>query len=415
MSEESLSERGSAGGPEELASRLIARRHALGDEALSAWLVGDLNDVQLLQLLMIVHDLSFRRDEGRYPRFTIVVPARREARIIDSAAVRFDRPVAVRAKTLRRLAPAVPPRPHALLLRVIDERLACVGIGRFETAGAMLPEDQTGLYLRAEGLVIEISGPGDITVHEAREIHTTRAGRLTPEFDGNRAIGHLPLLARLRDHLLETSDGDKSDATSIKITAAISDLLMYVLKETVALGHGGGFAVLPTAAESIGDLDPHWRGQIQVAWPTDGPHILTSIGEYAASRWGHSTLARYTALQTLTDAAYTVARLSATDGFVLMNEKLKVIGFGAKAGWEGAVPSNVVEADDRLEPTREIFDLSQAGTRHAAAYRLCRAVPGAHVFLVSQDTDLRFFFSPTAGDVRVTAPLTPVTYLFQGV
>jgi hypothetical protein len=172
---------------------------------------------------------------------------------------------------------------------------------------------------------------------------------------------------------------------------------------------------MPTDADNVGGLRSEWRRQLQVAWPADGPALLDHLGDYVAARWGTSTLARYSALQALTDAAFTVSRLSATDGFVLLNRRLRTVGFGAKIGWEGAVPPRIVEENDRLEPTIEPFLIGQAGTRHAAAYRLCRAIPSVHVFVVSQDAELRFFFSDATGGVHVTAPLTPVTYLFQGV
>lgn len=72
--------------------------------------------------------------------------------------------------------------------------------------------------------------------------------------------------------------------------------------------------------------------------------------------------------------------------------------------------------DDQLAPTGHLSGLWRSGTRHRAVYRLCVYIPRALTFVVSQDGDLRIVFKPEdADDIRVTAPLEPVTQLFQGV
>ena len=127
-------------------------------------------------------------------------------------------------------------------------------------------------------------------------------------------------------------------------------------------------------------------------------------------------MARHISLQTLTDTADAVARLSATDGFVILNGKLRLLGFGTKIVWDERIPSTCVEVDEMLRPTGGEFSLERAGTRHTAGYMLCQSVPGAHVFVVSQDGELRLFFMDRdEAETRVTAPLAPNTYLFQGI
>ncbi|MCP3860802.1 MAG: hypothetical protein GY704_14215, partial [Phycisphaeraceae bacterium] len=295
--------------------------------------------------------------------------------------------------------------------------LLAIGIGRFETAGAMLPEDQTGLYLRAGGLVLEVSGPGDISVNEAGDVFALRAGRIERQLDGSKSLGELSDLHALRDETVVDALGSGiPDRLKGKMVDTVREGLMYLLKSTVLMAHGGAFAVLPTDAGNLESMPGGWGPLLKVTYPTSRPDVLASIAQYVHARWGTSSTARHTALQTLTDTADAVARLSGTDGFVILNRRLCVLGFGAKVVWDERIPANCVEVDEMLRPTGGEFSLGRAGTRHTAGYMLCQNIPGAHVFVVSQDGELRLFFTdPDEAEVRVTAPLAANTYLFQGI
>lgn len=403
------------GGPVGLAQALLEKRRALEGQTLASWIFADLDEEELVDLLRVAFELSFRRDEGRYPSVTIVVPSREERHLIESADVRFRPEVPIDARVLRRLSFAVPPRPHALLVRVSPEGLVACGIGRFETAGALLPEDQTGLYLRAGGLVVEVQGPGDLLVHEAGDVFTLRAGRIDRQYDGNQSLDRLPEFHALRRETAADALGPvETDRMRTKMVDAVRDGWMYVLKRAVAMAHGGAFAVLPTDATGVGELPSEWSGRLQVTYPTGGPDLFRAVLEYVEARWGDSGVARHTALQGFTDAANAVSALSATDGFVLMNRGLRVLGFGAKIAWEEAFQETCPEVDERLETSDATFALHRAGMRHTAGFMLCQSIPGAHVFVISQDGELRVFFSQD-GVTRVTAPLAAITYLFQGI
>jgi Probable sensor domain DACNV len=405
------------GGPRELAEALMGKRKALGEHKLAAWIIADLDDDALLEILRVAFELSFQKDEGRYSRLTMVVPSKHETHLLVSAAVWFEPAIPVTVRNLRRLSSAVPPRPHALLVKAAPEGLRAIGIGRFETAGAMLPEDQTGLYLRAGGLVLEVSGPGDISVNEAGDVFALRAGRIERQLDGSKSLGELSDLHALSDStVVEALESGVTDRLKGKMVDTVREGLMYLLKSTVQMAHGGAFAVLPTDSGDLAGLPDGWGPLLKVTYPTSRPSMLASIAQYVHARWGTSSTARHIALQTLTDTVDAVARLSGTDGFVILNQKLRVLGFGAKVVWDERIPATCVEVDEMLHPTGGEFSLERAGTRHTAGYMLCQNIPGAHVFVVSQDGELRLFFTdPDEAEVRVTAPLAANTYLFQGI
>lgn len=405
------------GGPRELTEALMAKRRALGDHSLADWVIADLTEEVLVKLIRIAFELSFQKDEGRYPHLTIVVPSRQETHLVQSAAVHFDPVIPINVRALRRLSSAVPPRPHALLVRSTPEGLVALGIGRFETAGAMLPEDQTGMYLRAGGLVVEVSGPGDLSVNEAGDVYSLRAGRIERQLDGSKSLGQLARFDAVSDENVSRALGpDATDRLKGKMVDTIREGWMYLLKSTIKMAHGGAFAVLPTGVDHANDLPEEWAGRLLVTYPTARTDLTASIAEYVHARWGTSQRARHTSLQTLTDTADAVSMLSATDGFVILNRTLRVLGFGTKVVWDEDFPSTCVEVDEMLCPNGGEFRLKRAGTRHIAGYMLCRSLPGTHVFVISQDAELRVFFTDhDAGETRVTAPLAANTYLFQGI
>ena len=401
-------------GPRELTECLMRKRRALNGGGLAEYIFGDISEGDLHELVRTAFRASFEKDEGRYPRMAIVVPSAKERTLLRAAGVVFEPPFALDVRTLRRLSPSIPGRPHALVVRPSTDGLVCAGIGRFETAGALLPEDKTGMVLRAEGLLVEINGPGDITVREAAEVFTLRAGRLERELNGGEALGRLKSFYATPPETIELALPASTDRVREKMREAVADLWMYVLKRAVEMAHGGAFAVLPTDADTGRDLPAGWSSLIKITYGTLEPNLFGEVESYVQARWGRSSTARHIALQKVKDAAVEIAHASATDGFVVLNRRLLMLGFGVKAIWDEGIPSECPEVDERLELSGK-FHLARAGTRHTAGYMLCRSVPDAVVFVVSQDGDLRMFFTTDLGEVRVTAPLVPVTQLFQGI
>lgn len=401
-------------GPRELTACLLVKRHALARGGLSDYIFGEISEGDLLELIRVAFQVSFRKDEGRYPRFTMVVPSSKERELLREAGIVFEPPIGVDVRTLRRLSPAIPGRPHALVVRPGADGLVCAGVGRFETAGALLPEDKTGMILRAEGLVVEVNGPGDVTVREAGEVFTLRAGRIERELNGAQALSKLGTFYATHKETIELRLSGAASRIQDKMREAVADLWMYVLKRAVEMAHGGAFAVLPTDADTVGGLPTAWESCFKVTYSTLEPDLFVECDRYVQSRWGSHGVSRHIALQKVKDAAVEVAYASATDGFVVLNRGLQMLGFGVKVIFDDTIPTRCDEVDENLELAGH-FHLGRAGTRHTAGYMLCRSVPDSVVFVVSQDGDLRMFFTTREGDVRVTAPLVPVTQLFQGI
>ncbi len=85
-----------------------------------------------------------------------------------------------------------------------------------------------------------------------------------------------------------------------------------------------------------------------------------------------------------------IASLSRVDGFVLLDRRLVVHGFGVETRSNSKLADVDVAGDAKASPRlfRKV-PLSQFGTRHRAMLRYCDANEGALGFVISQDGDIR--------------------------
>ena len=113
----------------------------------------------------------------------------------------------------------------------------------------------------------------------------------------------------------------------------------------------------------------------------------------AGSDSRHKAVAWESARRRMFSAARALADLGNVDGCVVLDRRLRLYGFGGEIrvadeeieGWRctTAHPETLAEG--------EPVDMESFGTRHRSASRLCAAIPGTTVFVVSQDGDLRVF------------------------
>ncbi|HEX4952896.1 MAG TPA: hypothetical protein VF017_05815 [Thermoanaerobaculia bacterium] len=87
------------------------------------------------------------------------------------------------------------------------------------------------------------------------------------------------------------------------------------------------------------------------------------------------------------DAINNVVRMSLLDGAVLINNRLEVIGFGAKLKGKEAAPKSIPSGSQGGEP----LDLTAKGTRHSSAASWVHSGRGRMALVVSQDKRARLF------------------------
>ncbi len=362
---------------------------------------GAVSEQGLRRLLLLAYRASFSTDEGRYTRARLFVPD------VDSKTHpvrinhRFTPPKRLaRPKMISQLAPALVADDAALVVEETAGSLACVGISLLDAEDASrpllgMPRGWTGA---AGGLQVQILAPGELRVSEGRAEYTLRANRIlvyswvASASEVDRWIEELTqdLTARC-----SAQDPDWATCPLIVPGADVRALWSYVLREAVRLRHGGAFVVV---------ADPR-RAPVELKYPTE-PRALG--GELAklwlslarAHRLLGTRLAGDALEQTrvrrhqLWSMAASVGHLSALDGCVLLDRAMTVHGFGGTIETGAARPSPPTYVDSRTNaPLAEERLLARFGHRHRSAFLLCKAVPNAIAFVISQDGDMPVFSS----------------------
>jgi hypothetical protein len=170
-----------------------------------------------------------------------------------------------------------------------------------------------------------------------------------------------------------------------------------LLGRMVADRHGGMLVVLPD--DSLAGLSlPHVATDLRFG------EVIRSFWRGSRSFWDVMRLSESAApnllrwnwdRERLFDCIHAIAALTRMDGSVVFNAMLDLKGFGARlplspadtgAGLVAVADPVTLEVQERVP----LADLA-LGTRHSAAFSLCRDRPGALAFVVSQEGDLRVF------------------------
>ena len=89
------------------------------------------------------------------------------------------------------------------------------------------------------------------------------------------------------------------------------------------------------------------------------------------------------------DLAHFIAALSATDGAVVMTKRQDILGFGGVISGDIEEVQTITRSLDIEGRLTQQELIEEVGTRHRAAYRLCRELRDALVIVISQDGNAR--------------------------
>jgi hypothetical protein len=362
---------------------------------------GAVSERGLDRLLLLAYQASFYTDEGRSTRARIFVPDmdRQAHPILINHVFSPPRPLS-QAKWISQLGPTLVAEDAALVVEETGSDLDCVGISLLDTVDASrpllgMPRGWTGA---AGGLRVQIQAPGELHVSEGRAEYTLRAGRImayswfASATEVDRWIEELTheLSARCL-----AEDPEWNARQLIVPSADVRVLWSHVLREAVRLRHGGAFVVVSDAAQA----------PVELRYPTEplalgGELVELWLALARAHRQLGDNLSADALEQTrvrrhrLWSTAASVAHLSAHDGCVLLDRQLNVHGFGGTIETRAATSSPRTYLDSRTRaPLAEDQLLSRFGHRHRSAFQLCKAVPNAIAFVISQDGDLPVFSS----------------------
>jgi hypothetical protein len=362
---------------------------------------GAISEQGLGRLLLLAYEASFYTYEGRHTRARLFVPD------VDGQA----HPVHINhlltpprrlsePKVISQLAPTLVAEDSALVIQETGDDLSCVGISLLdsEDAGRPLLGMPRGWTRAVGGLQVQILAPGELRVSEGRAEYTLRANRILVYSWVASAAPVDRWMEELTLNLTSWCAAQDKDWTSRPLTVPGADvraLWSHVLREAVRLRHGGAFVVVP---------DPQ-RAPIELKYPTEP----LALGGELAKLWllvarAYHLLGSNLAADALEQArvrrhqlwstAASVGHLSAPDGCVVLDRRMTIYGFGGTIETGAADSTLRTYADSRTgAPLAEESLRARFGHRHRSAFLLCKAVPNAIAFEISQDGDLPVFYS----------------------
>lgn len=385
-------------GPDQLCRVLMMLRRWEKSPALQ----GGVTEAGLRRLLDVAFQVSLTTEEGRHPRFRIFVASAAPAADAPRLVARFDPHLPLTDHLLRRIAPSLGSRGHAL--RVVEDGKSLFADGIIGVADGAEPvthgsaDVSTGLGF--PGLMIRVDGPGVLRVTE-KGTWELRAGRIQP-------VHHYAIVSVVRRWFEELAatfmeqtstliDVNADGVTDVGDAAAIFDAVWsFVVATAVQEHHGGAFVVLPGNLKS---------SPIHVTYPAEQLDLMKAALQFWNSCYDPETVrngpearskaqAWESARRRVFSSARALADLANVDGCVVLDRRLRLYGFGGeiRVGEADMQGYRVFAAHPDTLEEQEPIDIERFGTRHRSAMRLCAAVPGTLAFLISQDGDLRVFY-----------------------
>lgn len=384
-------------GPSDLADRLIT----LGVRSLI------LSEQGLKNLFQLAFQVSFKKEEDKYPRFQIYIPDFEGQP--SSLTMRFDPPIPLDAFTLCRLSPGIPPKPYALIVRELDSQLYADGFTRIELFGLERFELQLLSNCKStlsnhflSGILLSIDNPGVLKLaHFMRESQKItnlmlRVGKIQTIYDFSQTSIVKKVYQEIASTILEQT------SSSSDIVTTIQRVWSYIVGCTLELSHGGAFIILPH------NFSLSTEHNLFIKYRTQEPKLGALISQLHSRECEERQYWR----EHLFERARALAQLSTIDGCVVVDRKFDLVGFGAEIrikddNW---LPECVNMNPNSLyfQPQAPI-DLSEFGMRHRSAARFCAKVPGAVVFVVSQEGEIRQFTHLSDGKVGLWGSLSPLT------
>lgn len=267
-------------------------------------------------------------------------------------------------------------------------------------------------------LVLEITGPGSIRACRGSIILAQLSrGRITlPHTNVLQSRWVAQRTASFRNDIMQMHLAGRSDADKVWATVSqniILSLYEQVIKRMISsitsMKHGGTIVIFPRDLIQMisspnpyifikylfRDEDPLRRlrllivgimNELAKTCGSDGdPARVVGWPEYVASN--RETLLELD--EALFEYARLIANLTAVDGAVVLVKGLDLIGFGGVIKGAFSKEDLIARAKDAEGEEREYERAEGVGTRHLAAYHLCREIQDVIAIVMSQDGNTR--------------------------
>jgi hypothetical protein len=380
-------------------------------------------EVVLTRLLETLYFASLKTDEGRPILCTVnyvdpedagrVFAARRPADYWSH--VPFDRPLPFDVRTLAKLARAADPAVSSLaVFRDRKNKLYIWGMVDQEPRHSdHISLDTTATPERPGLFQATITGVGNICVYRNDTlIGSLEQNTLVEEYHDVLWSGpvHDLLVGYLRSYLNESgASGQQPQAADLEgeLLMRWINAICRILMNIQHYRHGGGLLITPRtsldglnvkytirydrllrALRSMVESQTLYRsaGTPQGTPPDQQNDVLPYAGPLATAAERELDDHKNEVL----GAIRFIASLSCVDGFVLLDQRMVVHGFGVEVRTDNLLSDIHVARDSHANPKLlRLAELTQYGTRHRAMMRYCYDKPGSLGLVVSQDGDIR--------------------------
>ncbi len=364
----------------------------------------------LIVLLKAAFLASLSTYEGRSPRCSILLDNQPCGEIETFA---FANAIELTADQLRKYAPLCQRNGCALRVEKRHSGLHLAGLSvlRFEGLDLDLgmPAPRRQVYYETN-FQIHILAPGQIRVDNGifeYELDCGRVRQCLPLWDITpirQLCNHF--VASVKKELTELevlSDKQKRLFPIVASTVVCENLVESILQQVIASGFGGAILVIPSELLQI------VKSQLQTLNGDKCIDLLDAVVEQSLAallchdaKSGQLSLDE-TKLQRLSVAqahtilaAKTIADLCAVDGCVVLDELLRVQGFGVKINTtrDAAIASPIAfkKCTDGTEVDFEGLE-NLGGTRWRSSVWFCKANHAVTTFIISQDRNLKVCWS----------------------
>lgn len=269
-----------------------------------------------------------------------------------------------------------------------------------------------------DSLVLDITGPGSIRAY--------RGSSMLAQLSGGRIImPHTNVLhsrwiaqrtASFQNEIMLTHIASRSGANEVWATVNrnfISSLYEQVIKRIISsirnMKHGGTIIIFPhSLVQTISSPNPHIF--IKYLFRNEEPmrrlrslivgimnELAKHYGAYGDPErvvgWSEYVAGNHETLLELDEALFEYARfianLASVDGAVVFAKGLELIGFGGVIKGAFSKEDLIARAMDAEGEEREYEQAEGVGTRHLAAYHLCKDIQDVLAIVISQDGNTR--------------------------
>ncbi|MET0285957.1 MAG: putative sensor domain DACNV-containing protein [Polyangiales bacterium] len=366
------------------------------------------------EALATAYQASMTSEEGRPTRFRLLLTPFEDlpASGVPNEGVlrlRFDPSRPLHEDELRRLSPATPFETALIGAHVEEEeRLRIWGIAH--SGPAWLAPTWGGRSLVPNWSydpIVHVTGPGRLAVRCAGKlIGGLERGLIVDAVLDVFDSEWLPVLfAEQREAVRAEHAQLQSQAPSPTLVdnSLIGRVSQHMLRRVIQLvrgaRHGGMLCIVDDSCElhglrlkyRFGDDEPARRYNtllMQILEAVANASEKQSVGWLDFALDGN---ARFEQLeQAVFELSRLLANLSCIDGAVVVDKRLRLLGFGAEVSAELPTPQRVWRALDTEGAQRELDDLENVGTRHRAAYRFVNDHPRGLAIVVSHDGGVSF-------------------------